>query len=77
MNIAGFDGYNGALTGEIAAPLCSNCGMSTGRNGLIVEKGKLLFENHLQDARYKGPLNVSPTLYVMQGIYEVLSDKRE
>ena len=67
MNMVGFDGYNGALTGDIAASLCSNCGMSTGRNGVIVEKGKHLFENHLQDARYKGPLKVSPTLQARLG----------
>ena len=31
----GFDGYNGDLTGDKAATLGINCGMSTGRNGLI------------------------------------------
>ena len=31
----GFDGYNGDLTGEKAATLGENCGMSTGRNGVI------------------------------------------
>lgn len=31
----GFDGYNGDLTGDKAATLGVNCGMSTGRNGLI------------------------------------------
>lgn len=31
----GFDGYNGELTGEKAATLGVNCGMSTGRNGVI------------------------------------------
>ena len=33
--IEGFDGYNGDLTGAVAATLGVNCGMSTGRNGLI------------------------------------------
>ena len=33
--IEGFDGYNGDLTGSVAATLGVNCGMSTGRNGLI------------------------------------------
>ena len=33
--IAGFDGYNGDLTGAVAATLGVNCGMSTGRNGLV------------------------------------------
>ncbi len=31
----GFDGYNGDLTGGLAATLGVNCGMSTGRNGVI------------------------------------------
>ena len=31
----GFDGYNGDLTGEVSATLGVNCGMSTGRNGVI------------------------------------------
>ena len=34
-DIEGFDGYNGDLTGDVAATLGVNCGMSTGRNGLI------------------------------------------
>ena len=34
-SIEGFDGYNGDLTGSVAATLGVNCGMSTGRNGLI------------------------------------------
>ena len=31
----GFDGYNGDLTGDVAATLGINCGMSTGRNGIM------------------------------------------
>lgn len=31
----GFDGYNGDLTGDVSSTLGSNCGMSTGRNGVI------------------------------------------
>ena len=31
----GFDGYNGDMTGDKAATLGVNCGMSTGRNGII------------------------------------------
>ena len=31
----GFDGFNGDLTGDVAATLGVNCGMSTGRNGVI------------------------------------------
>ncbi len=33
--IEGLDGYNGDLTGSVAATLGVNCGMSTGRNGLV------------------------------------------
>jgi len=31
----GFDGYNGDLTGEVTATLGTNCGVSTGRNGIM------------------------------------------
>ena len=31
----GFDGYNGDLTGEVSSTLSTNCGMSSGRNGVI------------------------------------------
>ncbi len=40
----GTDGYNGAV-GEVAATLGVNCGMSTGRNGVMV------LENHPADSR--------------------------
>ena len=33
--VEGFDGYNGDLTGDVAATLGTNCGMSTGRNGVM------------------------------------------
>lgn len=32
---AGIDGYNAQLTGDMSATLGTNCGMSTGRNGVI------------------------------------------
>lgn len=32
----GFDGYNGELTGDISSTLGVNCGMSTGRNGIVL-----------------------------------------
>ena len=32
---AGIDGYNAQMTGHVAATLGTNCGMSTGRNGVI------------------------------------------
>ena len=31
----GFDGYNGDLTGDVSSTLGVNCGMSTGRNGIL------------------------------------------
>ena len=37
----GFDGYNGELTGDRAATLGVNCGVSTGRNG-VIERGRQL-----------------------------------
>ena len=33
---AGFDGYNGSLTEDTSATLGVNCGMSTGRNGIVL-----------------------------------------
>ena len=33
---AGFDEYNGQLTGDVSATLGVNCGMSTGRNGIVL-----------------------------------------
>ena len=35
LGATGFDGYNGALTGDQASTLGVNCGMSTGRTGVI------------------------------------------
>ncbi len=37
---AGFDGYNCNLTGDVTATLGVNCGMSTGRNGVIQQEGR-------------------------------------
>lgn len=34
----GIDGYNATLTGDKAATLGVNCGMSSGRNGVLVHK---------------------------------------
>ncbi len=33
--LEGFDGYNGDLTSSVSATLGTNCGMSTGRNGIL------------------------------------------
>lgn len=34
--VEGLDGYNAALTGDKSATLGINCGMSTGRNGVVI-----------------------------------------
>ena len=36
LGATGFDGYNGSLTGEISSTIGVNCGMSTGRNGIVL-----------------------------------------
>ena len=36
IGATGFDGYNGSLTDETSATLGVNCGMSTGRNGVVL-----------------------------------------
>ena len=36
VGATGFDGYNGDLTGDVSATLGVNCGMSTGRNGIVL-----------------------------------------
>lgn len=70
----GFDGYNGDLTGTSAATLGVNCGMSTGRNGVLMsdeaadhlqtttEKRHYLNPWDTQQARVTDEDGVSPTL---------------
>lgn len=36
IGATGYDGYNGSLTEEISSTLGVNCGMSTGRNGIVL-----------------------------------------
>jgi len=36
IGASGFDGYNGQLTGDVSSTLGVNCGMSTGRNGVVL-----------------------------------------
>ena len=80
----GVDGYNSAASDK-AATLGVNCGMSTGRNGVMVLNDQggnrmdvtedktatlraeshhppLVFENHSQDTRYTGPMDVAQTV---------------
>lgn len=56
----GVDGYNSSVD-NVEATLGVNCGMSTGRNAVMV-KENLMFENHSQDTRYIGPLKVAQTV---------------
>ena len=92
---AGFDGYNGSLTDEVSSTLGVNCGMSTGRNGIVLnDQGgnrmdvtdevtstlraeahhppcvmeSTVYENHSQDTRYTGPLDVAPTVSSTYGM---------
>ena len=121
LGAAGCDGYNGSLTEETASTLGVNCGMSTGRNGIVLNdqggdrmevsdevaatlraethghppcvmesagfctehsaKSRTIgyeeecsptllagtvpaavYENHSQDTRYTGPLEIAPTV---------------
>lgn len=77
----GYDHYNGAITGEISGTLGVNAGVSTGRNGVIERRGRGLdelstntfaeskvFENHSQDTRYTGPLEVAQTVSATYGM---------
>lgn len=90
VGATGFDGYNGDLTGDVSATLGVNCGMSTGRNGIVLnDQGgnrmditeevtctlraeshhpPLVFENHSQDTRYKGPLEKAQTVSATYGM---------
>ena len=36
IGATGFDGYNGQLTGDVSSTIGVNCGMSTGRNGIVL-----------------------------------------
>ena len=53
------DGYNGSID-KVASTLGVNCGMSTGRNGVM-------FENHGQDTRFKELEEIAPTVLSTYG----------
>ena len=86
----GIDGYNSAAD-DVAATLGVNCGLSSGRNGVMVLNDQggermdvtedvtatlraasnhppLVFENHSQDTRYTGPLDVAQTVSSTYGM---------
>jgi hypothetical protein len=64
IKTAGFDGYNGDLTGEKAATLGVNCGMSTGRNGVLSGTPTAFAANQRDEVRdlhdVAGALGASP-----------------
>ena len=127
IGATGFDGYNGSLTGDVVSTLGTNCGMSSGRTGIVLndqggnrmdvteditctlraeahhppcvlsagfctehsakahgigyeeEKSPTLragvvpatitcYENHSQDTRYKGPIEIAPTVSATYGM---------
>jgi DNA (cytosine-5)-methyltransferase 1 len=47
----GFDGYNGDLTGEVSSTLGVNCGISTGRNGIITQSPIAFAANQRDEVR--------------------------
>ncbi len=63
LHVLGIDGYNAAVTDDTAATLGVNCGMSTGRNGVLQAAG--FSTEHSAKARSIGyEEEVSPTLRV-------------
>ena len=61
LHAVGIDGYNAAITDDTAATLGVNCGMSTGRNGILQAAG--FSTEHSAKARSIGyEEEVSPTL---------------
>lgn len=59
---AGIDGYNSGLTGGLAATLGVNCGMSTGRNGVLQPSANCLNPWDTQQSRVFTEDGPSPTL---------------
>ena len=98
LHAVGIDGYNAAVTDDTVATLGVNCGMSTGRNGVlqaagfstehsakarsigyeeevsptlragVVPAALRMFENHSQDSRYRGPLEVAQPVTATYGM---------
>ncbi len=69
--VEGFDGFNGDLTGDVAATLGVNCGMSTGRNGIMAFAANQ--RDEVRDLRdVAGALQASPGMkqqtFVAEGV---------
>lgn len=64
----GFDGYNGESTGDKEATLSVNCGMSTGRNGVLARIDKSATLSTLQDQTLFQPVIATDRALFNQGI---------
>lgn len=56
----GFDGYNASLTGDVSSTIGVNCGMSTGRNGVMEPIGVDLY-NQAITGNVSKPMTASAT----------------
>ena len=72
--VMGVDGYNGGITGDVPATLGTNCGMSTGRNGVM--QGVAFAQNQRDEVRdlrdVAGALGAQPGVkqqtYIASGV---------
>lgn len=69
--VCGMDGYNGALTGDISSTLGVNCGMTTGRNGVMClndQGGSVMgVSEDVAGALRAQEHGHQPTVYCLQG----------
>lgn len=66
MQVAGFDGYNADITGDLSSTIGVNCGMSTGRNGVILEVAAFMGGQGAQAGSIAYTENCSPTLRAVE-----------
>lgn len=69
--VCGMDGYNGALTGDVSSTLGVNCGMTTGRNGVMClndQGGSVMgVSEDVAGALRAQEHGHQPTVYCLQG----------
>ena len=69
--VCGMDGYNGALTGDVSSTLGVNCGMTTGRNGVVClndQGGSVMgVSEDVAGALRAQEHGHQPTVYCLQG----------
>lgn len=75
MIVEGMDGYNAALTGDKSSTLGVNCGMSTGRNGVLSATCRNSAENEKSTGTYQKVTdslmdNTHPGSYSGQDAYQ-------